>query len=177
MMKEKSKRPLLKIKSKIFMTSLLTCCKTHQSMIEKSTTIATDTTTITRVAAKDSTLLNAKIDSIIIEEYAVEQSELTNDGKNDLRNLNGNKKRNDTSQKESIPPKRKTKIYGVNLSGTWLSINDSLNKKMTHQATTKSKYKQKTPIKTTAGGKIRYVLIGITLLLFEGYMNWKNAAQ
>ena len=137
------------------MTSLLMCCKTHQSMIEKSTTIATDTTTITRVAAKDSTSLNAKIDSIIIEEY----------------------NQNDTSQKESIPPKRKTKIYGVNLSGTWLSINDSLNKKMTHEATTKSKIKQKTPIQTTARGKIIYVLIGITLLLFVGYLNWKNAVQ
>ena len=139
----------------IFMTSLLTCCKTHQSAIEKSTTIATDTTTITRVAAKDSTSLNAKIDSIIIEEY----------------------NQNDTSQKESIPPKRKTKIYGVNLSGTWLSINDSLNKKMTHQATTKSEIKQKTPIQTTAKSKITYVLIGITLLLFVGYLNWKNAVQ
>ena len=120
------------------MISLLTCCKTQQSVIEKSTTIATDTTTITRVAAKDSTTTQAKIDSIIIEEYAVGQSELTNDALNDLQNLHGNKKRNDTSQKESIPPKRKTKIYGVNLAGTWLSINDSLNKKMTHQATTKS---------------------------------------
>ena len=158
------------------MISLLTCCKTHQSMIEKSTTIATDTTTITRVAAKDSTSLNAKIDSIIILEYADEQSELTNDGQ-DLRNLQGNKKRNDTSQTESIPPKRKTKIYGVNLYGTWLSINDSLNKKMTHQATTKSEIKQKTPIQTTAKSKITYVLVGITLLLFAGYLNWKNAVQ
>ena len=124
-------------------------------MIEKSTTIATDTTTITRVAAKDSTSHNAKIDSIIIEEY----------------------NQNDTSQKESIPPKRKTKIYGVNLSGTWLSINDSLNKKMSHQQTTKSEIKQKTPIQTTAGSKIIYVLIGITLLLFAGYLYWKNAVQ
>ena len=159
------------------MISLLTCCKTHQSMIEKSTTIATDTTTITRVAAKDSTTTQAKIDSIIIEEYAAGRSELTTDDQNDLQNLHGNKKRNDTSQKESIPPKRKTKIYGVNLSGTWLSINDSLNKKMTHQATTKSEIKQKTPIQTTAGGKIVYILFGITLLLFAGYLNWKNAVQ
>ena len=158
------------------MTSLLTCCKTHQSMIEKSTTIATDTTNITRVAAKDSTLLNAKIDSIIIEEYAVDKSELANDVQ-DLRNLHGNKKRNDTSQTESIPQKRKTKIYGVNLSGTWLSINDSLNKKMTHQETTKSKIKQKTPIQTTAKSKITYVLVGITLLLFAEYLYWKNAVQ
>ena len=159
------------------MTSLLTCCKTHQSVIEKSAVIARDTTTINQVAAKDSTSINAKIDSIIIEEYAVDQSELANDSQNDLRNLHGNKKRNDTSQTESIPPKRKTKIYGVNLSGTWLSINDSLNKKMTHQETTKSEIKQKTPIQTTAGGKIIYVLIGITLLLFVGYLNWKNAVQ
>ena len=159
------------------MTSLLMCCRTHQSMIEKSTTIATDTTTITRVAAKDSTTTQAKIDSIIIEEYAVDRSELTTDDQNDLQNLHGNKKRNDTSQKESIPPKRKTKIYGVNLSGTWLSINDSLNKKMTHQETTKSEIKQKTPIQTTAGGKIIYVLVGITLLLFAGYLYWKNAVQ
>ena len=158
------------------MTSLLTCCRTHQSMIEKSTVIARDTTTINRVAAKDSTSINAKIDSIIIEEYALDQSELTNDGQ-DLQNLHGNKKRNDTSQTESIPPKRKTKIYGVNLSGTWLSINDSLNKKMTHQETTKSEIKQKTPIQTTAGSKIIYVLVGITLLLFVGYLNWKNAVQ
>jgi len=153
------------------------CCKTQQSVIEKSTTIATDTTTITRVAAKDSATTQAKIDSIIIEEYAAGRSELTPDDQNDLQNLNGNKKRNDTSQKESIPPKRKTKIYGVNLSGTWLSINDSLNKKMTHQATTKSEIKQKTPIQTTAGGKIIYVLVGITLLLFAGYLYWKNAVQ
>ena len=137
------------------MTSLLTCCKTHQSAIEKSTTIATDTTTITRVDVKDSTSLNAKIDSIIIEEY----------------------NQNDTSQKESIPPKSKTKIYGVNISGTWLSINDSINKKMSHQQATKSEIKQKNPIQATAGGKIIYLIIGITLLLFAGYLNWKTAVQ
>ena len=159
------------------MTSLLMCCKTHQSVIEKSAVIARDTTTINRVATKDSTSINAKIDSIIIEEYAVDRSELTTDGQNDLQNLHGNKKRNDTSQTESIPPKRKTKIYGVNLSGTWLSINDSLNKKMTHQATTNSEIKQKTPIQTNAKSKITYILVGITLLLFVGYLNWKNAVQ
>ena len=159
------------------MISLLTCCKTHQSVIETSTTITTDTTAINQVAAKDSTSLNAKIDSIIIEEYAVDRSELTTDGQNDLQNLHGNKKRNNTFQKESIPPKRKTKIYGMNLSGTWLSINDSINKKMSHQQTTKSDIKQKTPIQTTAGSKIIYVLIGITLLLFAGYVVWKNAVQ
>ena len=159
------------------MTSLLMCCKTHQSMIEKSTVITRDTTTIRRVTNKDSISLTAKIDSIIIEECAVDQSESTNDDQNDLRNLHGNRKRNNTSQKESIPPKRKTKIYGVNLSGTWLSINDSMNKKMAHQQTTSSEIKQKTPIQTAAGGKIVYVLIGITLLLFAGYVVWKNAVQ
>ena len=159
------------------MTSLLTCCKTHQSVIETSTTIRTDTTAIDQINAKDSTSLKAKIDSIIIEEYAVDRIELTTDGQNDLQNLDDNKKRSVTSQKEFIPPKRKMKIYGVNLSGTWLSINDSINKKMSHQATTKSEIKQKTPIQTNAGRKIIYVIVGITLLLFAGYVVWKNAVQ
>ena len=163
------------------MIVLLTCCKTHQSVIESSTTITTDTAAINQVAAKDSTSLKAKIDSIIIEDYAddyaVGKSELTTDGQNDLQNLHGNKKRNDTSQKEIIPPKRKTKIYGVNLSGTWLSINDSINKTMSHQQTTNSDIKQKTPIQTTGGSKIIYVIVGITLLLFAGYVVWKNAVQ
>ena len=161
----------------IFMIMLLTCCRTHQSVIETSTTIARDTTTISHVAAKDSTSLNAKIDSIIIEEYAADRSELPTVDQNNLQNIHGNKKRNYTSQKESIPPKRKTKIYGVNLSGTWLSINDSLNKKITHQTTTKSEIKQKKPIQATAGSKIIYVIVGITLLLFAGYVAWKNAVQ
>lgn len=160
------------------MTSLLTCCKTHQSVIEQSTTIATDTANITRVAAKDSSLLNAKIDSIIIEEYNQEERLTQSVSQKEQKGYIGSwQKRNDTSQQESIPPKRKTKIYGVNLSGTWFSINDSLNKKMTHQTTTKSEIKQKTPIQTTAGSKIIYVIIGITLLLFAGYLNWKNAVQ
>ena len=160
------------------MIVLLTCCKTHQSVIEQSTTIATDTTTITRVDVKDSTLLNAKIDSIIIEEYSQEKGITKSVSQKEKKGYIGSwQKRNDTSQKESIPPKRKTKIYGVNLSGTWLSINDSLNKKMTHQETTKSEIKQKTPIQTTAKSKITYVLVGITLLLFAGYLNWKNAVQ
>ena len=159
------------------MTSLLTCCRTHQSMIEKSTTIATDTTTITRVAAKDSTSLNAKIDSIIIEEYSQEKSITESVSQKEQKGYIGSwQKRNDISQKENGSLK-KTKIYGVNLSGTWLSVNDSLNKKMSHQQTTKSEIKQKSPIQTTAGGKIIYVLVGITLLLFAGYLYWKNAVQ
>ena len=159
------------------MISLLTCCKTHQSVIETSTTIARDSTTISQVAAKDSTSLKAKIDSIIIEDYAVDRSELAADGQNDLQNLVDNKKRSNTSQKEFIPPKRKIKIYGVNLSGTCLSVNDSINKKMSHQATTKSEIKQQTPIQTNVGRKIIYVIVGISLLLFTGYVVWKNAVQ
>lgn len=159
------------------MISLLTCCKTHQSVIEKSTTIRADTTAINQITAKDSTSLKAKIDSIIIEEYAIDRSELATDDQNGLQNHDGNKKRNGSSQKEFIPQKRKTKIYGVNLSGTWLSVNDSINKKMSHQATTKSEIKQKTPIQTNVGRKIIYVIVGISLLLFTGYVVWKNAVQ
>lgn len=161
------------------MISLLTCCKTHQLVIEKSTAITTDTTTINQVAAKDSTSLNAKIDSIIIEEYAADgRTEQTNEGHNNPGHKVGScRKGNDTSQNKAVSMRKKTKIYGVNLSGTWLSINDSLNKKMTHQATTKSEIKQKTPIQSTAKGKIIYVIIGITILLLVGYLNWKNAVQ
>ena len=160
------------------MTSLLTCCKTHQSAIEQSTTIATDTTTINRVATKDSTSLNAKIDSIIIEEYAVDdRSEQTTESHNNPGNkVRSYQKRNDISQKEKGSLK-KTKIYGVSLSDSRLSIIDSLYKNMTLHATTKSEIKQKTPIQATAGNKITYVLIGITLLLFAGYVVWKNAVQ
>ena len=159
------------------MIGLLTCCKTHQSVIETSTVIATDTTAINQVAAKDSTTIKTKIDSIIIEDYAVDRSELTTDGQNDLQNLHGHKKRNYTSHKEFIPPKRKMKIYGVKLTGTCLSINDSINKKMSHQQKTNSDIKQKTPIQTNAGNKIIYVIVGITLLLFAGFVVWKNAVQ
>ena len=162
------------------MIILLTCCKTHQSMIEKSMVIAKDTMTISRVAAKDSTFLDAKFDSIIIEEYAADDqgNEQTNEGHTKQGNkLSPYQKRNDASKNKLGYVKKKTKIYGMNLSGTWLSINDSLNKKMTHQATTKSEIKQKTPIQTTAGEKIIYVLVGITLLLIVGYLNWKNAVQ
>ena len=160
------------------MTSLLMCCKTHQSMIEKSTVIERDTTTINKVAAKDSTSLNAKIDSIIIEEYAVDdRSELINEGQNELQNLDDNKKRSNTSQKEFIPPKRKMKIYGVNLSGTWLSINDSINKKMSHQATTKSEIKQKTPMQNNSGRKMFFAIIAIVAAILLGYLIWYSAVQ
>lgn len=161
------------------MIGLLTCCKTHQSVIEKSTTIAVDTTAINKVAAKDSALLNAKIDSIIIEEYAVDDhTEQTTEGHNNHdHKVRSYQKRNDTSQKSTVLLKKKTKVYGANISASWLSINDSINKKMSHKQTTNSDIKQKTPIQTTAWSKIIYVLIGITLLLFAGYVVWKNAVQ
>ena len=164
----------------IFMISLLTCCKTHQSVIETSTTITTDTTAINQVAAKDSTSLNTKIDSIVIEEYTAYDQGSTTPSVNQHKRghkVSSCRKGNDASQNKTGSMKRKTKIYGVNLSGTWLSINDSINKKMSHQQTTNSDIKQKTPIQTTAGSKIIYVIVGITLLLFAGYVVWKNAVQ
>lgn len=160
------------------MTILLTCCKTHQSVIEKSSVIAKDTMAISRVAAKDSTLLNAKIDSIIIEEYAVDQGELTSNtrcGRNHI--VSSYRNGNDTSQKGAGLIKKKTKVYGANISSNWVSANYTLNKKMAHQQTTNSDIKQKAPIQTTAGGKKVYALIALAIILFVGYMNWKNAVQ
>lgn len=164
----------------IFMISLLTCCKTHQSVIEKSTAIAKDTTTISRVAAKDSTSLNAKIDSIIIEDYTADDqaSEQTTEGhSNHGHKASPYQKRNDISQKGTGSLKKKTKIYGANISGTWLSKMDSINKRMSHNQKTNSDIKQKTPIQTTAGGKKVYALIALAIVLFVGYMFWKNAVQ
>ena len=164
----------------IFMISLLTCCKTHQSVIEKSTVIAKDTAAISQIAAKDSTSLNAKIDSIIIEEYTADDQGSTTPSANQHKRghkVSSCQKRNETSQNKTGSMKKKTKIYGVNLAGTWSTTRDSLNKKMAHQQTTNSEIKQKAPIQTAAGGKIVYVLIGITLLLFVGYVVWKNAVQ
>ena len=162
----------------IFMIILLTCCKTHQSVTEKSTFIAKDTMAISRVAAKDSTFLNAKIDSIIIEEYAVDQGELTSNtrcGRN--RKVSSYRNENDTSQKGAGLIKKKTKVYGANISSTWSSDIYTMNKKMAHQQTTNSDIKQKTPIQTTAGSKKVYALIALAIILFVGYMNWKNAVQ
>ena len=150
------------------MTSLLMCCKTQQSSEQKSTVIATDTATIGRVTANDSTTTKAKIDSIIIEVYNQGDEEMTECV---------NKKRNDISQNKIKAPTKKIKVYGVNLSSTRLANKDSLNKQTSHQEKTVSQVKQKTPTKSAAGGKIVYVLIGITLLLFAGYVVWKNAVQ
>ena len=160
------------------MTILLTCCKTHQSVIEKSTVITKDTTTISQVAAKDSSFLNTKIDSIIIEEYAVDQGELTNNAHNGPNHkVSSYRNGNDTSQKGAGLLKKKTKVYGANISGTYLSKIDSINKTMSHNQKTNSDIKQKTPIQTTAGGKKVYALIALAIILFVGYMNWKNAVQ
>lgn len=164
----------------IFMISLLTCCKTHQSVVEKSTVIAKDTSTISQVATKDSTSLNAKIDSIIIEEYEPNNQGSTTPSENQHKpghKLSSCRKGNHTSQNKPESMKKKIKIYGANLSGTWSTTRDSLNKKMSHQATTKSDIKQKTPIQTTAGGKKVYALIALAIVLFVGYMFWKNAVQ
>ena len=159
------------------MTILLTCCKTHQSVIEKSMVIDKDTMAISRVAAKDSTFLNTKIDSIIIEEYAVDRGELITNAHNGPNyKVSSYRKGNDTS-KGAISTKKKIKVYGVNLSGTWSTTRDSLNKKMTHHQTTNSDIKQKAPIQTTAGSKKVYALIALAIILFVGYMNWKNAVQ
>ena len=159
------------------MTILLTCCKTHQSVIEKSMAIATDTTEIRRIAVKDSSSLNVKIDSIIIEEYAADdRSELPTVGQNDPgHKASPYQKRNDTSQKGTGSLKKKIKIYGANISGTWLSKTDSINKRMSHNQKTNKDIKQKTPIQTTAGGKKVYALIALAIILFVGYMFWKNA--
>ena len=161
------------------MTSLLMCCRTHQSMIEKSTVIATDTTTISRVAANDSISATAKIDSIIIEEYCQEDEYLTEcvSQKEQRCDISSWQKRNDISQNKVRTPSKKIKVYGVNLSSTRLANKDSLNKQTAHQEKTVSQVKQKTPTKKAAGGKIVYILIGITLLLFAGYVVWKNAVQ
>ena len=161
------------------MTSLLMCCRTHQSMIEKSTVIARDTTTISRVAANDSISATAKIDSIIIEEYSQEDEYLTEcvSQKEQRCDISSWQKRNDISQNKVRTPTKKIKVYGVNLSSTRLANKDSLNKQTAHQEKTVSQVKQKTPTKKAAGGKIVYILIGITLLLFAGYVVWKNAVQ
>ena len=161
------------------MTILLTCCKTHQSVIEKSSVIAKDTMAISQVAAKDSTFLNAKIDSIIIEEYAADNQGSTTPSASQHKyghKVSSCRKGNDTS-KGAISPKKKIKIYGANISDNWVSANYTLNKKMAHQQTTNSDIKQKTPIQTTAGGKKVYALIALAIILFVGYMNWKNAVQ
>ena len=161
------------------MTGLLMSCKTLQSSEQKSTVVATDTTTFSQVAAQNSASIIARVDSIIIEEYNTDEQESITPSVN--QNKPGLKcssqKRNNTSQKQTGPLKKKTKIYGANLSSTWLSKNDSLNKNMVHQEKSNTQIKQKTPTQKSAGGKIGYIIIAIVVIILVGYLIGKNAVQ
>ena len=161
------------------MTNLLMSCKTLQSSEQKTTVIATDTTTITQVAAQDSASIIARVDSIIIEEYNTDEHEsITSCVSQNKPGLKcSSQKRNDTSQKQTGLLKKKTKIYGANLSSSWLSKNDSLNKKMSHQEKSNTQIKQKTPTQKSAGGKIGYIIIAIVVIILVGYLIGKNAVQ
>lgn len=168
------------------MTNLLMSCKTQQLSKQKTTVIATDTTTITQVAAQDSASNIARVDSIIIEEYNTDEQESITLCVS--QNKPGMKcscqKRNDTSQKiprslkkRTIILKKKTKIYGANLSSTWLSKNDSLNKNMVHQEKSNTQITHKTPTQKSAVGKIGYIIIAIVIIILVGYLIGKNAVQ
>lgn len=161
------------------MTGLLMSCKTQQSSRQATTVVATDTTTITQVTAQDSASAIARIDSIIIEEYNTDEHESMTPCVS--QNKPGLKcscqKRNDTSQKGAGSIKKKTKIYGANISGTWFSKNDSLNKNMIHQEKSNTQISQKTPTQKSAGVKIGYIIIAIVAIILVGYLIGKNAVQ
>ena len=161
------------------MIGLLMSCKTQQSSRQKTTVIATDTTAITQVAAQDSASIIARVDSIIIEEYNTDEQEsitpCVSQNKPGLKC--SSQKRNDTSQKDAGSIKKKTKIYGANISGAGLSKNDSLNKNMVHQEKTNTQIKQKAPTQTNAGSKIGYIIIAIVVIILVGYLIGKNAVQ
>lgn len=161
------------------MISLLMSCKTHQLSEQKTTVIATDTTTVTQAAAQDSTSVIARVDSIIIEEYYTDEHEsITPSVSQNKPGLKcSSQKRNDTSQKNIGSIKKKTKIYGANLSSTWLSKNDSLNKKMVHKEKTNKQIKQKTPLLNNTGGNIVFAIIVFVITILVGYLIWKNAVQ
>ena len=161
------------------MTNLLMSCKTLQSSKQKITVVATDTTTITHVAAQDSASIIARVDSIIIVEYNTDEQESITpyvcQSKPGLKC--SNQKRNDTSQKQTGTLKKKTKIYGANLSESWFSKNDSLNKKMVHQEKTDTQIRQKAPMQNNAGRKIFYAIIAIVTIILIGYLIWYFAVQ
>ena len=161
------------------MISLLMSCKTLQSSKQKTTVITTDTTTITQVAAQDSASIIARVDSIIIEEYNTDEHESispsVSQSKPGLQCLC--QKRNDTSQKGAGSIKKKTKIYGANISGSWLSKNDSLNKKMVHQEKTDTQIRQKAPMQNNSGRKMFYAIIAIVTVILIGYLIWYFAVQ
>lgn len=162
------------------MTNLLMSCKTLQSSKQKTTVIATDTTAITQVAAQDSASIIARVDSIIIEVYNTDEHESITPCVSQNKPGKGCRscqKRNDTSQKETRLLKKKTKIYGANLSSTWLSKNDSLNRKMVHQEKTKEQIKQKTPMQNNTGRKTFYAIIAFVAAILIGYLIWKIAVQ
>ena len=154
-------------------------CKTQQLNRQKTTVVATDTTTITQVAAQDSASIIARVDSIIIEEYNTdEQESITPSVSQNKPGLKySSQKRNDTSQKGAGSIKKKTKIYGANISGSWLSKNDSLNKKMVHQEKTETQIRQKTPMQNNAGRKMFYAIIAIVTTILIGYLVWYFAVQ
>ena len=161
------------------MISLLMSCKTQQLSRQKKTVVATDTTDITQVAAQDSASIIARMDSIIIEEYNTDEQESITPSVN--QNKPGLKcssqKRNNTSQKQTGPLKKKTKIYGANLSSTWLSKTDSLNKNMVHKEKSNTQIKQKTPMQNNAGRKTFYAIIAFVAVILIGYLLWKIAVQ
>lgn len=161
------------------MTNLLMSCKTQQLSDQRTTVIATDTTAITQVAAQDSASIIARVDSVIIEEYNTDAQESISPCVS--QNKPGMKcscqKRNDTSQKGVGLIKKKTKIYGANLSNTWLSKNDSLNKKMKHHEKTDTQIRQKTPMQKSVEGVIGYIIIAIVIIILVGYLIGKNAVQ
>lgn len=161
------------------MISLLMSCKTKQLSKQKVTVITTDTTTITQVAAQDSASIIARMDSIIIEEYNTdEQESITPSFSQNKQGMKcSSRKQNNTSQKQTGSLKKKTKIYGANLSSTWLSKNDSLNKKMAHKEKTDTQIRQKTPMQNNAGRKIFYAIIAIVTAILIGYLIWKFAVQ
>ena len=161
------------------MTGLLMSCKTQQSSRQLTTVIATDTTTITQVTTQDSASIITRVDSIIIEEYNTDEHEsitpCVSQNKPGLKC--SSQKRNDTSQKGIGSIKKKTKIYGANISGNWFSKNDSLNKNMIHQEKSNTQIKQKTPTQKSAGVKIGYIIIAIVVIILAGYLIGKNAVQ
>lgn len=161
------------------MISLLMSCKTLQSSRQKTTVIATDTTAITQVAAQDCASIIARVDSIIIEEYNNDEQESITPSVSQSKPGKecSNQKRNDTSQKSIGSIKKKTKIYGANISGSWLSKNDSLNKKMVHQEKTDAQIRQKTPMQNNSGRKIFYAIIAIVAAILIGYLIWYFAVQ
>lgn len=154
-------------------------CKTQQSSRQKTTVVATDTTAITQVAAQDSASIIARVDSIVIVEYNTDEQESITPcvSQNKPWMKCSSQKRNYTSQKSAESIKKKTKIYGANISGTWFSKNDSLNKNMVHQEKSNTQIKQKTPTQKSAGVKIGYIIIAIMVIILVGYLIGKNAVQ